>query len=505
MRLRVSASALLYIALAAALYVLMLSETVTQTVDGSWVGDFWEHSAVVRELARHLLHPAHPLLAVDRPHEFFSPYALVLAAVSRVTTLSAVTVLGIAGMVNLVLLLAALPRFVRLFSKERYAPFLALFFTLVLWGSHPLVYSGFLHFNVIGLVLPYPSTFGTALTMWTIVVWVGYLGRPQAWRVVFVALAAAVVLLTHPVAAFFLVVLMAAFSFQRLGTASARILALAGVGAVMLVAALLWPYYPFFKLLHEEGVFDESNHALYLSMLQQVLPVLPAVLLLPLRLRVSRRDPLVLTFVVLAVVYALGDVTSRWSIGRVLPYGVLLLHIVLADRIAARFGRGRLAPAAMVAVVVAVLYISAANMELEKPAVRALPRSVFPSLTAAYRPEAIGPTYSRLFAGVPRASVTMASERAGWPVPTYGGRIVAALHPQAFIANLAQRDRDAATFFDPATADAVRSRLLCRYGADYVLVDRIDGGVAPGALADLGRRVGSDGQYVLLAVFRRCA
>jgi hypothetical protein len=159
----------------------------------------------------------------------------------------------------------------------------------------------------------------------------------------------------------------------------------------------------------------------------------------------------------------------------------------------------------MVAVVVAVLYISAANMELEKPAVRALPRSVFPSLTAAYRPEALGPTYSRLFAGVPRASVTMASERAGWPVPTYGGRIVAALHPQAFISSLAQRDRDAATFFDPATADAVRSRLLCRYGADYVLVDRSDGGVAPGALAALGRQVRSDGQYVLLAVFHRCA
>jgi hypothetical protein len=228
------------------------------------------------------------------------------------------------------------------------------------------------------------------------------------------------------------------------------------------------------------------------------------VLLLPLRLRVSRCDPLVLTFVVLAVVYALGDVTSRWSIGRVMPYGVLLLHIVLADRIAARFGRGRLAPAAMVAVVVAVLFISAPNMELEKPAVRALPRSVFPSLTDDYRPESIVPTYSRLFAGVPRASVTMASERAGWPVPTYGGRIVAALHPQAFIANLAQRDRDVATFFDPATPEAARGRLLCRYGADYVLVDRTDGGVAPGALADLGRRVRSAGQYVILAVSHDC-
>jgi hypothetical protein len=504
MRQRVSTSALLYGALAGTLFLIMLSQTVTQTVDGSWVGDFWEHSAVVRELARHLLHPVHPMLAVDKPHEFFSPYALVLAFVSRVTGLSAISMLGIAGMVNLAVLLAGLPRFVRLFSREPYAPFLALFFTLVLWGSHPLVYSGFLHFDVIGLVLPYPSTFGTALTLWTVVIWVGYLDRPQAWRLVFVALAAAVILLTHPVAAFFLVVLMVAFSLQRLGSGGARPVALSVVGAVMLAAALLWPYYPFFTLLREEKVFDESNHPLYRSVLEQVFPVLPALLLLPGRLRVSLRDPLVLTFVVLALVYAAGDATSRWSLGRVLPYGVLLLHIVLADRIAARFGRGRLAPVAMVAVVAAVLFITAPLMDLERPAVQALPRSVFPSLTDDYRPESVAPTYSRLFAGVPRTSVTMASERAGWPLPTYGGRIVAALHPQAFIADLAQRERDVATFFNPATAKAARRRLLCRYGAGYILVDRTDGGVPPAALHDLGRSVRAAGPYVLLAVSTGC-
>jgi hypothetical protein len=496
MRLRLGPGAMLYGALAVVLSLLMVSETVTQTVDGSWVGDFWEHSAVVRELARHLVHPHHPLLAVDAPHEFFSPYALVLAVASRIAGLSAVTVLGLAGLANLALLLAALPRFVRLFTTELLAPFLVLLFTLFLWGRHPLVYSGFFHFDVIGLVLPYPSTFATALTLWAAVVWAGHLERPQPWRVAVVAAAAAVVVLTHPVAAFFLVALLVALSAARLGTGTARPVALAAVGGAMLLAAALWPYYPFFRLLRDQRVFDLSNKPLYQSLLVQVFPVLVA------RLRRSRRDVLAVVFAVLVVVYALGAVTSRWSLGRVLPYGVLLLDIALAAQVAVWLGRRRVAPA--LALAVAVIVVATPLMTLQGPAARTLPPGVLPSVTDRYRPESVGSEYSRLLAGVPRASVTMASEPAGWVVPTYGGRIVAPLHPQAFVADLAQRGRDARTFFALQTTDVMRKRLLCRYDARYVLVDTRAAGVAPDALAGIARTVRSVGPYVLLEVLRRC-
>lgn len=501
---RLDAGGLLYLALATALLGLMACESIVQTIDGSWVGDFWEHSAVVRELARHLVHPLHPLLALDTPHEFYSPYALALGATSRVTGLSAVTVLGIAGILNLLALLAALPRFVRLFTSETLAPFLVLLFTLFLWGVHPLVYSGFFHFDVIGLVLPYPSTFATALTLWAVVAWVRHLDDPRLRRVVFVALAAGVVLLTHPVAAFFLVVLLVAFSVQRLGAGTARPFALTAVGGVMLAAALLWPYYPFFRLLGEESVFDASNQPLYLEMLVQVLPALVGVPLLVSRLRVSRRDPLVATVVAIGVVYELGDLTSHWSLGRVLPYGVLLLDVVLADRIAAQLGRGRAGVVAAGAVAVVLVLLGTRVMAIEKPLVRALPRSVFPSLTDLDRAENVGSEYHRLLAGVPRGSVTMASTRTGWEVPTYGGRIVAALHPQAFVPDLAQREADVGTFFDPSTGAAARRRLVCRYGARFVLVKRDEGGVEPGALAGLGRTVRSVGPYVLLETARHC-
>ena len=468
-----------YRALAAVLFALMVSETVVQCRHGAWSGDFWEHSAVVRELARHLVHPRHPLLALPVKHEFFSPYSLALGAATRVTHLSPVWTLGLAGLCNLALLLALLPPFVRLFTRRPLAPFFTLLFTLLLWGVHPLVFSGFFHFDVIGLVLPYPSTFATAVTLGLVVLWSRQLAEPRHARLAVIAIGSAVVLLTHPVAAFFLVLLLLAFSRGRAVTR------LGVVAATMLVAALVWPYYPFFRLLREEGVFDASNHPLYQSVFGELLPVLPAFVLVALRLRRDRLDPLALTVLVIAIVYGAGAATSHWSLGRVLPYGVLLLDVALADR-AAALPWAPLLTAAVVALAIPV-------MHLHDPFFRALP------FTTAGRPEAVGDEYSRLFSQVPRASVTMASAPVGWPVPTYGGRIVDPLHPQAFVGDLAQRHRDAVAFFDPGTTNAARRRLLCRYRATYVLSRS---GETP---IELGTVAAADGPYVLRRVLLRCA
>ena len=71
---------------------------------------------MVRELATHPTHPRHPLLLIDAPHAFASPYALLVAALCRLTGVSSVTGLTVASLVNLVMLLVALRVFVRRFA-----------------------------------------------------------------------------------------------------------------------------------------------------------------------------------------------------------------------------------------------------------------------------------------------------------------------------------------------------------------------------------------------------
>jgi len=68
-------------------------------------GDFWEHAAVLRELSIHPFHPRHPILDLDMPHAFFSPYLVFLGGISYYLGLSYFSALAVAGVVNAVLFL----------------------------------------------------------------------------------------------------------------------------------------------------------------------------------------------------------------------------------------------------------------------------------------------------------------------------------------------------------------------------------------------------------------
>src|SRR5262249_6960167 len=105
-----------------------------QTSNRQWSQDWFLHAASVRELSVRPLHPHHPLLGTPTSDAEYSPYALVLGLISKVTGLGVVTVVSFAGLVNLVIFLIILPAFVRCFSRQPRAPAWALLFILLLWG-----------------------------------------------------------------------------------------------------------------------------------------------------------------------------------------------------------------------------------------------------------------------------------------------------------------------------------------------------------------------------------
>src|ERR1700752_846947 len=94
------------------------------TMNAPWVDEFWEHAAVVRELAIRPFHPHHPLLLVDAPHAFFSPYALGLGVVTGATGAQPLTTPAIAGLVNLMIVITGLRALARqIFPDGDRAPF----------------------------------------------------------------------------------------------------------------------------------------------------------------------------------------------------------------------------------------------------------------------------------------------------------------------------------------------------------------------------------------------
>ena len=62
-----------------------------------WAGDFWEHSAVVRELSTNTLNPKHPLLFSEKDHPFFSPYLLLVSLFTKTFSINPICSLSIFG------------------------------------------------------------------------------------------------------------------------------------------------------------------------------------------------------------------------------------------------------------------------------------------------------------------------------------------------------------------------------------------------------------------------
>jgi hypothetical protein len=448
-----------YALLVGLLLVLMLFHTVR----GVWVSDFWEHAAVVRELATHPLSPYHPLLLSDAPHAFFSPYALVLASASRVLGSDAVSTLAAAGIANLVLLLIGLRWFVgAIFKGDRDAiSFYFLLFLLVLWGRAPWFWSGFLHFGALGHVLPYPSTFAAALMFGGLAAYARHLqtGRTRWVLPLFPLLW--VCFLTHPTTALGSVVGLIAVFIGFAGRPSARgVLLLLALCALPLLATSAWPYFDYPELLLHPTLgfeFHDKSRLLYTNVFGRIFPALAGVPILALRLRDDRRDALAWLVFGLFAVYVLGALSSSWGAGRVMGQLVMFLQLAIAVWVAQLETRlPRLRFAALLTVLAAVALWSG-NAAWGW-------RQVTGSVGRAHR-------YHFLSEYVGQYDVVLTDLSTAVLVSTFGGKIVASQHPLYWIDDHEERRRAVSRFFSGATPLRARRRIIARYGAKFVLLD----------------------------------
>jgi hypothetical protein len=312
-----------YLLLGAAITVF----TSIQTANGQWSTDMWEHVAVVRALIGDPFHGTGALSLLN------TPYTVALGICGDLFGISAVTILSVAAVGNVVLLLLALRYFVIEVTQNTRAPFWALVFLLVLWGPSPFRFSGFFNLNSIGFVLPYPSTFATAIALFVLTAALrGSQDRRWVW---FAAVAAGTgtVVLVHPITGLWLVGALLAVAVSRVRDVRGWIW-VAGAGGLGLIVTLAWPYFRVFDLLHETNA-DVANEKMYESVLLRVLPA--AVLGLWAiwrRVRLDRRDPLALMLVGGLAIYAYGFLRGEDTYGRALALVVIVLDVAAGDGVA---------------------------------------------------------------------------------------------------------------------------------------------------------------------------
>ena len=456
-----------YWLLSLALFVLM----GLHSYNGLWVGDFWEHSSVIRELALHPLHPQHPQLLINAPHAFYTPYHLIWALFSRWTGVSAISTLELAGMINLWLLLTGLFWFISAFKPRNRdgAAFYSLLFMLLLWGSLAWNYSGFYHLGTLGWVIPYPSTFAIALTFFALAINQRRIDTGRDLLLLPVFLIAIVVLLSHQITFIFLALGLISFSLRAPGRLWVELLKIGGLLALALGLAAFWPYYPFIQLLlGGSAVFHASNQDMYQHVIIRIWPASIGIPFLVLEGWRDHRQPLVWMFAGLLVIYIIGGVSGAYSYGRVISYMVVILDLIIALYVA-RWetkitigGQPLQRSQAFFSIGFSLVLVILAFQSFISP----LTGSLKPQMTNRYARFQFLSSYTK------PDDVVLAPAGLNLYVPTFGGKVVAFDRPLAFVPDQTQRQEAVNRFFDLKDSQSDRIQTLQQYGVKYILLEK---------------------------------
>ena len=480
--------------------------------------DIWEHAAAARQLGANPLHPGHPLLSIDEPHQFYSPYALVLGIASRLTGLSIVTVLSLVGVVNLVLLMTGLWLLLTRLLNRKDVALWAVLFVLLLWGPNAWNFSGFLHLKALPFVLPYPATFSMGLMLFGLWAYLGFLQTERRRPLAAVGVVFWVVLLTHPVDAITLAIGIAALTLagppERLRTN----LTLGGATLVLgFVAACFWPYFNFLDLLF--GASNEAyrdalradDHLMYQSVLGRVWPML---VVLPFVVRRAlygdRRDALTLWFAGLLLAYGYGWWSQNWAYGRLIAALMLVGAMILADErsLAARIAAalGVVGRPALRWVQVSTLALLGVGLFYGRNGFAVLPPKLVDALPSGWVRNEIEladlSEYSFLPRFVGEGPVVLADGFTALEAPAFGAKMLAVPRPEAFV-DTSQRSADLNRFFDKGTSVADRRAILSKYRASYLLLRNSALATEPdkyGPLLRLGSLAHRNQRFTLLDV-----
>ncbi|SCD95586.1 hypothetical protein [Streptomyces althioticus] len=429
-----------------------------------WMGDLGIHAATVQRLRHAPLAPGNPLVDANTPSPYYSPWTLVLGGVARATGLDVFVVLRLAAAAGLALLVTGVWRYVRTLSAHPAAPVLALLSLLFLWGTEPLLWSGFTGLHSLALTAAYPSTFtlGLAFHFWTWLTgalrgpagWGAWLGLGVLWAVILLCHQFSGVVATAGAAATVAAARPGRAVWPRLG------------GALLLGGSVLgaWPYYDFFALADAADGLETVHRVLYAHPGVRFGLVLLGAAALVGRWRRDHRDPLVVCCALGVLAVVAGRVTGHYSWARALPAAVIPAQLAAALAVVgAGSRRVRSVWAVLLAgALLAGAWAQAGALGYVVPA-DALPDPVAEKYRRPW------PGYGWITRWVRYGDVVMAEGRVARQVPAYGPYTVAPGYPDLFLDDEKRRTAATEAYFATGTPAADRRRTEREYEVRWVL------------------------------------
>lgn len=458
--------------------------------DRIWEADAWEHDRAIRAFVLDPVAPGNPTYATTEPSIRYSVYTVGLASLVRATGIDAFDALSYAGVFNTAFLVFGIWLLLRQFG-ETAAASCVLIAMVGLWGGPP----GYANSYALG-DLPWhqvnPSAFSFPLVLCVLAMFL----RAEWANVPGMMLASSLALNAHPMTGAFGLFAMLLLAFT--GPRSELKHQLVRFGLVVLssfLACAVWPWFDFVGAIrsHRDQLYWFNSGIVKLMLLQWCAPaLLVGVLSLIVASRDSVRRCLLCAagvFVVTVFTLPLRSATlARFPMpGMIFIHiaaGVLLYEAKLLDlrtwpaRIRALVAkvRGETPPAA------AIVELAVAGMLVfyAVPQVVMIPTEWH--LGKGHLAQLLGrsdqnhphlkPRFDRLLAGIVQPhDVVLSDPVTSWPVPSSGGRIVSAVHYEAFVDGQDARYEDARAFFGDAHG-VDRPAILERYNVRYIVMNQ---------------------------------
>jgi hypothetical protein len=454
----------------------------------SLAADFWLTAAVVQELAGHLLHPENPVLSLPGDTSpRFTPFTVLWGAFMKATGLDLSTVMGTCGLVNFLLLVSGIYRFVRLQFRRERLPVYVLLTMLWVWGTgyHR---SNEYYLDFLLMVLPYRGTFAFALCFHALASLRRYCDETRWNQLALYTALSVIVFITHPITPLFgfasaLAMLLADGDIRRA-------LLLQAIPAVAFGAALVWPYFDFWNLLalgttehwFQTPLFSGRTRVMGMSVIG-----FPIVAYYALR----RKHLFLLYGLFLCLfVYAWSDFHRILIGGRFLYFTMVFLHLAIAVYLDER---GLAQPTTI-------------RKSLRGNGLAVMLLFILVAIPGTYRAtglltrlgQALNPPAESFFFladHLETSDIVMATPEDGWVIPALtGARVVAPAKGNPLIQDqIEERRADVERFYAGGISVEEGRELLRRYRATHILSSREREEASDPALLDTIKALGTLG------------
>jgi hypothetical protein len=423
--------------------------------------DFFEHSAVIRALADDLINPGHPFFSNNNPHAFYSPYAVILALISRIFHISHLYTMAFFSIFNIILLLIAIYYFCKAYFNNNNTSFYALILMTLWWGYRPWEWSGFYYLYNLPFIASYPSTFSMALSFLSLYIYTEYLKNNNKTILALLAiiLMGEVVLLSHPITAIFLFTAIFCMTLS-INLNKKSFITMILILSIILLLAIFWPYYNFFKLI-VTSTYEKSNLEGYQSIFLRSFLAFCAIPIIFYRLRSNLRDFLGLMFFMLSFIYIFGFFAHKYVFGRTISFVIIILQLSLADWIAQnelkfKFNNKKVTFVALSGyLIVSILFIAfLIYFRYPKYSSNDLRKLAF------------------LENYVSNKDVILSDIDTNPKISTYGARVIAVNNPQAFVTDQENRKKDLQVIYDIDGNIKDKLKIINSYNTKYILINR---------------------------------